>query len=210
MRLAVAISVLLLSSLVLLVASCSDTPVATEAQIETGAGVDTDAELEALLLQTPASSADDRVRDRAGALDHLIGFALHRIEAEQGPEVVERITHHLHELTARVQHAHEAGDEARFTAAVEALATTKAQVVVRVLGPRVTQRVLHHAVERIHRIQARIGAAEGTDRDVSHARRIVAAASALVRRGRGALSSGDPARGLLFGARALDVLRAID
>ena len=171
---------------------------------------DPDVELEALLAQTPAASTDVREHDRAGTLDRLTRFALRRAGEDRGPEVVERIVHHLHGLQSEVRRAREVGDELAVREAVERLATAKAQVVIHVLGPRVTHRVLHHAAERIRRIQGRIEAAAGTDRDVSRARRIVSAASDLVRRAHGALSSGDAVTALRLGAQALNVLRRID
>ena len=184
--------------------SCSAT--STEPLVE----ADPDVELEALLAQTPAASTDVREHDRAGTLDRLTRFALRRAGEDRGPDVVERIVQHLHGLQSEVRRAHEAGDESAFREAVERLATVKAQVVVRVLGPHVTQRVLHHAAERIRRIQGRIEAAAGTDRAESRARRIVSAASGLVRRARGALSSGDAVTALRLGAQALGVLGRID
>ena len=116
----------------------------------------------------------------------------------------------FHALAETAAQALEEGNREAYRRAVEALEVAKAGFVVRVFSPRVTARVLHHAIDRIHRLQARLAAAAGTDQDLSHIRRRVEAAIRLVRQGNQAVTSGDPVTGLRFGARALDVLGGID
>ncbi len=202
---ATALRALVSAALLFGAVACSESPSTPEDEASSA----TDVELDAAFTESPIVDRDGRPRDHRGTLDYLARLALRKLAEARGPEPVERIRQRLGGLADDVKAAHESGDRAAFESALRALRTAKAQAVVRVLGPQVSRRAIHHAVERIRRLGERLETAAPTDHDLTRARRILGAASALARRARQALADGNPVEALLLATRALDLLAAI-